>query len=1300
MTTIRRFTMAAAASVCMLAGLLTAASVPAQAQVTHDYLPGLSEKLSENIPSKGPHGKEIALPGTRTLEPSAVTVDSGHLWVYESTPSYTDGRIDEYDSSTGAFIGQIPHAPAHSGTELSLTLAHLGSEADLYVSGFVPEDPVSVYSESGTLKASWTGAGTPAGTFASQQGGVSVSLAADNSINPADERKGDVYAAVPGERVVDIFRLQSDGEEHYVGQITGVSPSEPFSSPDHIAVNQINGDLVVLDGSSTEQVIDILEPVLGGYALVHRIPGPPSGGAFQDGLIAVGGGNAEIYVSTAVENKGPQGESLSENLIYQFSAAGTFLGQFTGAALPKGKFGLRYSLAVGPASEVFVTEQPGSSEGRVDAFGPNIVFPDVTTGTASNVGPFTATLNGVVDPDEAGPATCRFQWGTSRSFGQTVACEPETVTNGNSPVAVHANLKDLQADTTYFYRLEATNANGTNPGSPEQDHEFTTHGPGLRDASVTDVASTSATFDATIDPHGAPASYYFQYGTTTAYGSDVPVPPGEAIGAGEGDVEVAPHHVQGLASGTVYHYRLVVISEAVPGEAETYYGPDEVFTTQTATVSELPDGRHWEMVSPPDKQGARLQPILENGVEQAASGGGVFAYLADIPTEQQPEGNTNKVQVLSTRGPEGWSTRDIALPHPGFAEHSVGLGEEYRFFSQDLTQAVVQPPGLFDPALSPEASEQTAMLRTFGPECGKLCYRPLVTGKAGYANVPPGTVFGEEPEETCESLYCGPKFISATPDLHHILVNIESLGLMAEWTNGALTPVGTRGYVLGDQQDERGALSLDGSRVILTEPTTGDIFMRDVPREKTIQLNVAEAACAAELKCSSGGGEFQVASADGAKVFFTNVSGGRSHRLLKSSGDAGSDLYECEMVEAGGELQCRLSDIAREALGVLGASEDGSYLYFVAESVLTEGAAAGEPNLYVDHDGAIELVTTLSQADLHDWANDVRELSARVSPDGGWAEFMSQRSLTGYDNLDAVSGKPDAEVYLYSAAQERLVCASCNRTGARPTGVQYASLEPGNGGLTGGPRGVWQSGAWVAANVPGWTQFRSDGSADQPRYLSDSGRLFFNSGDALVPQDVNGTEDVYEYEPPGVGSCTAASVTFSERSGGCVGLISAGTSAEESGFLEAGESGGDVFFLTFSKLQPQDYDNALDVYDAHECMSTTPCYPTPVPTPAACATADACRAAPTPQPPIFGDPSSATFSGAGNVSQGSGGESTATPKKKSLTRAQKLTKALKACRKKPKRKRPACAKRARARYGAARRTKHAVKGKPAKKGKR
>ena len=97
-------------------------------------------------------------------------------------------------------------------------------------------------------------------------------------------------------------------------------------------------------------------------------------------------------------------------------------------------------------------------------------------------------------------------------------------------------------------------------------------------------------------------------------------------------------------------------------------------------------------------------------------------------------------------------------------------------------------------------------------------------------------------------------------------------------------------------------------------------------------------------------------------------------------------------------------------------------------------------------------------------------------------------------------------------------------------------------------------------------------------------------------------------------------------------LISSGTSSEESAFLDATESGGDVFFLTTAKLVPQDIDDAADVYDAHECTAQSPCIAAAAGAAAAVHDgSDSCKPAPTPQPSIFGAPASATFSGAGNV---------------------------------------------------------------------
>jgi hypothetical protein len=163
-----------------------------------------------------------------------------------------------------------------------------------------------------------------------------------------------------------------------------------------------------------------------------------------------------------------------------------------------------------------------------------------------------------------------------------------------------------------------------------------------------------------------------------------------------------------------------------------------------------------------------------------------------------------------------------------------------------------------------------------------------------------------------------------------------------------------------------------------------------------------------------------------------------------------------------------------------------------------------------------------------------------------------------------------------------------------------------------------------------------------------------------VPRDANGNQDVYEFEPEGVGSCspgsTSGNVSYLPAARACVGLISSGTAAGESAFLDASEGGGDVFFLTDARLVAGDVDTAIDVYDAHVCSSEVPCLAQTEPPPP-CSTADSCRAAPAAQPSIFGAPASAEFVAPNAAPPGP----PKPPRPVPLTNRQRLAKALAAC---------------------------------------
>jgi hypothetical protein len=1284
----------------------------ANAAVIHDYLPAPSEELSKGVPA----GAE--LPGLLG-ELNAMTVDSGHVWIAEKLPGLETTRVDEFDAATGAFMLQVPQVSGLTGLDGAVAVGHGTPETQVYVGAQeAGAGVVAVFSATGSLLGRWSGADTPATSFAGIEG-----LALDASSAGGDWAKGDAYVVSGAEPAVDVFKPEAAGTETFQTQIKGTCETTglavcagtvPFARPSRVAVDQTTGDVLVVDG---EAVVDVFQPVglANEYAFVRQLTGTPRGAFARVTGVAVDAGNGDVYVNEGVPT-----------IVDEFNAAGEYVGDLTETPTA-GPFKGPASVAVDPISHDVYVGDIGAFA-AVDVFGPDLVVPTVATEPATGIEPDSVILHGTLIPEQEGPATCRFAYGTGEELGQTVPC-PAAVPAGEAEVPVSVPLTKLTSDTTYFYRLQASNKNGLNPGEASQDRQFTTLGPGIRAESVANVAATSATLQASVDPHERPTSVYFQYATTGSFADAISVPPapGVAIGSGKEPVEVAPQHVQGLSPGTLYYYRAVALSE-VEGHVREFDGPGQTFTTQTAGSFALPDERQWELVSPPDKHGALIQPIGEGQVTQAAAAGNAFTFLTDAPTEAQPQGYSNFVQILAGRGAASWEPKDIAPPHGG-ATGVTTEGQEYRFFSPDLSASILQQVGPFTP-LSEQATEQTAYLRndTNG------AYTPLVTPANDTAE--PFQRFGAEGE--CPPFgnkpLCGPEFEGATPDLKHVVFSSKvaltpgansGLTSLYEWSNGTLGLVsllpgngGSASFpALGfESAVARQAISADGSRVIWSE-TGGHLYMRDMTRGETVQLDAVQSG-------STGSGSaaptFQAASTDGSTAYFTD---GQALTKSASSG-AGrkGDLYKCEMVVEAGKLNCRLSDLTPagaggEPAGVLdllpGVSEDGSRVYFVADGALAPGAIHGNldfqgvppgglTNLYMWHAGVTTLVAVLSSEDYPDWngrgsEHQLARVTSRVSGNGRWLTFMSQRELTGYDSRDAVTGRPDEEVYLYDAEHQRLVCASCDPSGARPAGVEFGKMAAG---IDGG-QNIWDGSQGLGGSVPAWTAFDAHGFAlYQSRYLSNEGRLFFNSSDALVPADINATGDVYQYEPDGVpaGShaCSPSVGSGSdvykpargfevegrggEEGAGCVGLISSGSSPQESGFLDASESGGDVFFFTSARLSPQDSDTSPDVYDAHECTTAAPCYPqaAAVQSPP-CDTGDSCRAAATPQPSIFGAPASATFSGPGNPAPP---PAVVKPTAAQL-RAKKLTAALSSCRKRykhSKKKRQTCEKQARKKY--------------------
>ena len=422
--------------------------------------------------------------------------------------------------------------------------------------------------------------------------------------------------------------------------------------------------------------------------------------------------------------------------------------------------------------------------------------------------------------------------------------------------------------------------------------------------------------------------------------------------------------------------------------------------------------------------------------------------------------------------------------------------------------------------------------------------------------------------------------------------------------------------------------------------------------------------------------------------------------------------YECEIVEGQGKPECDLTDLTPLATGgsadvlnlLAGVSEDGSSVYFVANGVLAVGASQGDCvhqsqetvpagascNLYEWHEGVITFIASLSNEDSGDWGSlqgsgrvsgyvvnrpDLADLTAAVSQNGRYLAFMSQRPLVGYETLDAVHGGEgvrDEEVYLFDSASGLLTCVSCDPNGP-PVGVHDIEHSGEGVGLIVDRRGDW-SGAYLAGSIPGWTPLGVDDAVRQPRYLSNEGRLFFDSPDRLVAQAANGREDVFEYEPAGVGSCG--------KQAGCVALVSSPSAAQESALVEASDSGEDAFFVTAQPLVAADHDSNYDLYDARVCAAASPCLTSQSSSASSCEATASCRPG-SAVPLALGTPASASIITASQQALASSDTQAHTAaKRKPLTRTQLLAKALAACRKiKDKHQRVGCERQARKRYG-------------------
>jgi hypothetical protein len=178
-----------------------------------------------------------------------------------------------------------------------------------------------------------------------------------------------------------------------------------------------------------------------------------------------------------------------------------------------------------------------------------------------------------VNPNGSEVSECKLEYGTTLSYGSSAGCTPAPG-SGTSPVTVSASVTGLTVNTTYHFRISATNAGGTSFGS-DQTFKTLPNPPTVLTEGASSITQTSATLNATVNPNGGEVTECkLEYGTTLSYGSSAACVP--APGSGTSPVAVSAS-VGTLSENSTYHYRIVATNAGGTSD-----GSDQTFKTAPA----------------------------------------------------------------------------------------------------------------------------------------------------------------------------------------------------------------------------------------------------------------------------------------------------------------------------------------------------------------------------------------------------------------------------------------------------------------------------------------------------------------------------------------------------------------------------------------------------------------------------------------------------------------------------------------------------------------------------------------------
>lgn len=313
----------------------------------------------------------------------------------------------------------------------------------------------------------------------------------------------------------------------------------------HFAIILLNA-ITILNGCNKDQM-----PILTTTAISNLTA-----------TTATGGGNITDEGSSTVISRGicwstGTSPSIADSKTSDGAGVGSYVSNMTGLN-GKSTYYVR----------AYATNSAGTGYGMAISFTTFGQTPTPTVSNATDISVTSARLNGSVNANYLSTIVS-FEYGMTTNYGITVAATQSPIT-GNTNTNINADISGLTLSTTYHYRIKAVNSLGT---SYSDDIAFTTLGqpPTVTTLQATNLSSSGATLNGTVNANNLSTSVDFEYGTTTSYGSTIPANYGNHV-SGNSNTNVSAN-ISGLISCTTYHFRV----KATNSLGNTSYGEDMTF---------------------------------------------------------------------------------------------------------------------------------------------------------------------------------------------------------------------------------------------------------------------------------------------------------------------------------------------------------------------------------------------------------------------------------------------------------------------------------------------------------------------------------------------------------------------------------------------------------------------------------------------------------------------------------------------------------------------------------------------------